>query len=117
MRKVSVLLIIVIMFNFICSNYSYAINDIADQSASYSKDSFNNLADEGIVNLNGSDVKISTSTSTAGSASGITASVFSPVFMIFSMLMTNIANSGGLYRTDSDFGAANNNWLDRKSVV
>lgn len=117
MRKVSVLLLIVMLFNFIFSNYVYAIDEVEGQKATYSKESFSNLTNEGKVNLNGSEVKISASTSSVGSASGITASIFSPIFMVLSLMMTQVANSGGLARTEGNFSAANNFWFTISSLV
>lgn len=119
MKKISVLLLIVIVFNFIFSNIhiSYAVDAIDGQEAIYNKESFDKLTDEGVVNLNGSDEKLSVSTSSAGSVSGITASIFTPIAGIFSCMMSMVANEGGFYRTESVYGASENGWFTICSLV
>jgi len=117
MKRISVLLLVIIIFNFIFCNFSYAFEDLVDGQVTYSKDSYDKLMDKGIVSKGGANEKVSVTTSTLGSTSGIAVSLYSPVFYIFQLIMSKIANSGGLYRTDSDYSAYNVGYFNICSLV
>ena len=95
MEKISIVLVIIVLFNFIVCNYiSYADTD--NSTITYSKEAYDQLTEEGTVDLNGEETDVSISTSATGSASGTMASLVAPPFMIVSAFLSYIATLGGV---------------------
>ena len=75
MKKISAILLIIILINFIFGNYVYATslpeniegndtNSSSNGNVTYSKDSYDKLMQNGTVNLQGEDKKVKISKST-----------------------------------------------------
>lgn len=118
MKKVSVALIVIILFNFIFNNYIvYADPLTADDSTiKYSQDAYTQLTEEGKVTLENTQ-NLSVTTSTVGTIVGVFASVFAAPAIAVSTMISTVANLGGLYHTDSEFSADKIGWFTINSLV
>jgi hypothetical protein len=118
MKKIGALMIIVILFNFIFCNSSFAEPDSESDTESdtdssltgtVSKDTFDSITGEGTSTLqteNGSQEKtISASDSSVGSTIGMFASVIASFAGTIHIVMDHISIDGGLYYTDSKYSA------------
>ena len=114
-----VVLIIIILFNFIFCNYSVYADD--EDEITYSYEDYNQMTQEGTVNLGENEVDLSISTSTSGSASGTIASTVTPWFMGLQDILTTIAEgggvTGGIGYTELDSSACNTGMFTVCSLV
>lgn len=118
MKKVSIALIVIILFNFIFSNYIVYADPLTtdDSSIKYSQDSYTQLTEEGKVTLENTQ-NLSVTTSTVGTIVGVFASLFAAPAIAVSTMISTVANLGGFYHTDSEFSAANIGWFTINSLV
>jgi hypothetical protein len=114
MKKVGVLMIVIILFNFIFCNSTFAIPDDDDDDTStttvMTKDDYESITQEGTTSLETESgtttTTISASDSSVGSTTGMLASVATPIFAVIKIAMDHMAINGGLYYVDSDYSAS-----------
>lgn len=114
MKKISIGLLIIIIINFIFSNFVLATST---DGMTYSKDSYHKLVNEGEIEINGTKRSLEITQSTLGSICGILFSCVNPFALTVSTLMSKISNDGGFYYTESEFGASENGWFTIASLV
>lgn len=126
MKKISVLAIVLIIFNFICISF-FAENVYAETEASESSngtmtiDEYKAMADSGKVTIGSEqgnvERDISLGDSDVGSFASGMASFLSTISAICAQLMSNITKDGGFYYTESDYGASNTGLFTINSLV
>lgn len=117
MKKISSILIIIILFNFIFSNYIFAV-DVSDDSAiTYSEDEFDQLVNNGTVNIDGETQEVSDSKSSAASAIGTETATLSPILLVVATAIRDLVNEGGFYHTESNYSASEIGWFTVNSLV
>lgn len=117
MKKVSSILFVLIIFNFIFSSFVYADITIDNTDITYSEDSFNELVNNGTVSKDGTKEQVSETTSSTASSVGTGASAGASGFLAATTLLRVFANGGGFYRTLSECSAEKTGWFTVNSLV
>lgn len=115
MKKISLALLIIILFNFIFCNFAYAAPD--NNTATFNMSSMEKANQDGTVEVEGQTMKIDATQSIVGAILGI---LISPVVLAawtVSTLIGVVATECGYYHTDSDFGADKDNVLKVSSII
>lgn len=115
MKKISSILVILIIFNFIFSCFVYADTD--NSEITYSEDSFNQLVDEGTVSIDGDTEEVGETQSSTASMVGTQTSSVASFFLVATTLLRVLVNEGGFYYTDSAYSASNIGWFSINSLV
>lgn len=115
MKKVSSILVILLIFNFIFSSFTFAVTD--NSEITYSEESFNQLVDNGTVSIDGETEEVSETQSSTASMVGTQTSTVSSFFVVATTLLRIFANEGGFYYTDSNYSAENIGWFSINSLV
>ena len=118
MKKLSVVLLVMLMLNFIICGFSYAApEDIDVDASSFNMSSIHQADQEGTVEIEGHKKEIGTTQSIVGSIAG---TIMSPIIELFggvSGMGSIITEMGGYYRTESEFGADKDGILKVSSIV
>ena len=118
MKKLSVVLVVMLVLNFIICGFSYAAPEDLDVDAgSFNMSSIHQAAQEGTVEIEGHKKEISATQSIVGSIAG---TIMSPIINLFggaSGMGSIITEMGGFYRTESDYGADKDGMLKVSSIV
>ena len=128
MKKISVLVLILIVFNFICSNYVvYAETTNTTNTANTTEDSgsigtmtmdeYKKLADEGKTTVAGNEKTISLQESDVGSASSIIGSVLTSMSAIVVKMSSKFTADGGFYYTESKYSAEKTGLFTVNSLI
>lgn len=138
MKKFSILVLILILFQFICSNYIvYAQNDPADPGddptqqgdeqegydelfggfETMSMEEYKSITDEGIATINGTEKNISFGETGAGAAASKAGTFISTIAAAGLKVVSNLTYEGGLYYTDSDFSAQKTGLFTISSLI
>lgn len=123
MKKISIVLVILIIFNFICPCF-FSVNVYASpdpvtpdgstgsdngssssSSGSFSMDEYKSIADEGKSTINGNTQEIKLGDSDVGSASSQLGSFFVNIAAVVAKIFANVTNEGGFYYTESEYSA------------
>lgn len=119
MKKITLFIFIIIVFNFIYSSFFnikvYATTEESSSSMMTMEDY--KLLDEGKATVNGEEMTIDVSDSDTGSAASQFATLITSISAVFSRLMTDITSEGGFYYTDSDFSAEKTGFFTINSLV
>ena len=116
MKKISSFLVILILFNFIFSSFTYAA--LTDNSEiTYSEESFNQLVDEGTVSIDGTTEEVGETQSSTASMVGTQTSTVASFFLVATTLLRVLVNEGGFYYTESNYSASNIGWFSINSLV
>ena len=117
MKKISSILIIVILCNFIFPRFAYADNN----TVTYSEEAYNQLESEGTISINTENgsvtEELNNSQSSMASMIGTQTSAVASVFLAVSGFIRIIVNQGGLYYTDSEYSAEKVGWFSVCSLV
>ena len=122
MKKITIVVTILIIVNFIYSSFFstiYATNETSNTTSEnqhMTMDQYKSL-DEGKAEINGSEVKISVGDSDTGSATSIFGTILASFAGIFAKTISNVTNSSGYYRTDSNFSASKTGLFTINSLV
>ena len=103
MRKITLLMIVIIVFNFICLSF-FQLKVYASDSDDMSMYDFKQL-DEGKYNINGRENSIDVSDSDIGSFASKCSTMLSLFSGVCAKLMSDIVNQCGFYYTDSDYSS------------
>lgn len=121
MKKISLVLLIIVLFNFIFCNFVYAepntTNTSTNTAPSFNVSSMYQADQEGTVEINGYTKEINVTQSVVGAVLGI---LISPVVLItetVSGLLNVISVECGYYHTDSDFGADKDKTIKVSSII
>ena len=114
MKKISSILVVLVLFNFIFSSFVFAENNTTIQ---YSEESFNELVDSGTVSIDGEKEQVTDTKSSTASAVGTQTSFMAGFFLAATTLLRVFANEGGFYYTDSDYSASEIGWFSVNSLV
>ena len=126
MKKISSILIILILFNFIFASFTYAVPEDSEDASSeeeeeenfsYSEESFDQFMEGGSAQIDGVEVDIEETPSTTGSMVGVQTSAGASVAIIATFLLRVLVNEGGFYYTESEYSAANIDWFSVCSLV
>lgn len=130
MKKVAVLVLVLIIFNFICSNYYvYAETEPPTEpaepaetqsdtgSSAMSLDEYKKIAEEGKVSIGASDKNIELSDSEVGSSTSKIGSFLSSIAAVCSRIVSEIAGDGGYYYYESDNSAKNTGVFTINSLI
>ena len=104
MKKITLLIIIIIVFNFICLSFFQPKVYASDSSMSI--DDFKQL-DEGKANIHGNETTINVSDSDIGSVGSKFATVLTALSTIGVKLISSVVEQGGCYHIDSDYSTDN----------
>ena len=115
MKKISSILIILILFNFIFSCFTYAVDD--NPEITYSEESFDQLVENGTVTIEGTTEEVGETQSSTASMVGTQTSTVASVFLVATTLLRVLVNEGGFYYTESDYSASNIGWFSINSLV
>lgn len=121
MKKISLVLLIVVLFNFIFCNLVYAepntTNTSANTAPSFNVSSMYQADQEGTVEINGYTKEISVTQSVVGAVLGILIAPVVLVTEIVSGLLGVISVGCGYYHTDSDYGADKDKTIKVSSII
>lgn len=119
MKKLSVALVIVILFNFI---FGYSVHATPDNNTTNNSLTFNEAAlykaeQEGVVEIEGYTKEISMTQSSLGSVVGI---IISPIITLgttCTSVLSSLAATCGFYHTDSDYSADKDGLIKISSII
>ena len=117
MKKLTVFIIVIIVFNFIyLSFFNVKVYAESEESEEMSIDDYK-LLDEGKATVDGQEMNVKVSDSDTGSFASKMATALSSVAAIFSRMMSHATLEGGLYYTDSKFSAKEKGFFTINSLV
>lgn len=118
MKKLSVVLVIMLILNFIICSFSYAVPANIDvDTSSFNMSSIYQADQEGTVEIEGNKKEIGVTQSMVGSIAG---TIMSPIVTLFGGAVgmgSVITELGGFYRTESDYGADKDGVLKVSSII
>ena len=118
MKKLSVVLVIMLILNFIICSFSYADPTNVDvDTSSFNMSSIYQADQEGTVEIEGHKKEIGVTQSMVGSIAG---TIMSPIVTLFGGAVgmgSVITELGGFYRTESDYGADKDGVLKVSSII
>lgn len=118
MKKIALSIIIVTIFSFVFSNFTYADNILSDNSAiQYSENSFNTLTDEGKVEIDGNESNLSTTTSSTSAIIGVIVSFMFSGVIIFPTAISLLTLQGGVKRTNGENSSYKSGWFSVCGLV
>ena len=118
MRKISVVVLLMLILNVIICGYSYAApNDVNVDASSFNMSSIFQADQEGTVEIEGHEKEIGTTQSMVGSIAGTIASPIIEIFGGASGVGSVLTEMGGFYRTESEYGADKDGNLKVSSIV
>ena len=132
MKKIAVLAVMLIIFNFICTSYFVYADpsedgeepeEVAETGASgesnldMSMDEYKKMADEGIVDIGGTEKKISVGPSAVGSASSRFGTFIASISVGCSQFIARLTGEGQYYRVESAFSAERTKLFTISSLI
>ena len=119
MKKISAVILILIIFNFICLESSvYATSDDTSSGVYQDMQEYLKQNDEGVTNINGEERKISLGDSDIGSASSKLGSFFATIASAVNKVTSTFSLNGGIYRYEgSNYSADKTGLFTINSLV
>lgn len=126
MKKVATLVLIMILFNFICLNYiSLADTDSGDspddtemeQDATLDMEQYKKIADDGKVTIGSSEKEITLAKSDVGNATSKLGTFITTIAAFGVKWISSFTNKGGYYYYESDFSAEQTGIFTINSLV
>lgn len=115
MKKISLALVIIILFNFIFNYTVFADN--TGNGLAFNQSALYQAEQEGTVEIEGQTKEIKTTQSSVGSVIGIIASPIVAVCTTVSMMLSMVAFQCGFYHTDSAYGANVDGLTKASSII
>ncbi len=121
MKKISAILLIIMLMNLIFADTTFATDTESDsevdRTTTYNKDSYDMLTNDGKVELEGTERNVGVSQSGVAANVGLVNSAITPIGITTSILLTDMVQDGGLYRTDSEYSTAETGYLTVEGMV
>lgn len=123
MKRISIVFMVILLFNFIFCNIAYAVPDNNTTNSStgtalpFNASSMYQADSKGTVEVEGHEKEIATTQSSVGAILGILISPLISIGNTASAATSTLAVSGGYYHTDSEYGADKDGILKVSSII